>query len=197
LQWHQGVDIAVRAFSKIVRKGLNAEFHIYGEGQAKRAITDLIGELGMERSIVMHDGIPLKQVAKVMKSADVGVVPKRGDTFGNEAFSTKILEFMACGVPVIAANTKIDLHYFNEEVVTFFKSGSEDDLAERLVQLLSSREKRRSQAAAAEELVRRRFSWEGAKIKYLNFVDDAVASRSTIKAPSSIGKDELRKFAGR
>ena len=43
-----------------------------------------------------------------MAAASVGVVPKRSEGFGNEAFSTKTLEFMACGVPVIVSRTRID-----------------------------------------------------------------------------------------
>ncbi len=39
-----------------------------------------------------------------MWRADLGVVPKRAEGFGNEAFSTKILEFMACGVPVLVSS---------------------------------------------------------------------------------------------
>jgi len=41
-------------------------------------------------------------------NADLGIVPKRKDNFGNEAFSTKILEFMAMSVPVIVSDTMVD-----------------------------------------------------------------------------------------
>ncbi len=47
-----------------------------------------------------------------MSKADLGIVPKRAAGFGDEAFSTKILEFMALGVPVIASETQIDRYYF-------------------------------------------------------------------------------------
>ena len=64
--------------------------------------------------------IPLEEIAKIMAQADLGVVPKRSEGFGNEAFSTKTLEFMALGVPVLASGTKIDHYYFNDSVVEFF-----------------------------------------------------------------------------
>lgn len=197
LQWHQGVDVAVRAFSRIVRQGMNAEFHIYGEGQAKQSLIKLIEELGMQRSILMHDGVPLRQIADIMKGADIGVVPKRGDTFGNEAFSTKILEFMACGVPVIAADTKIDLYYFKNDVITFFKSGSESDLSEQMVQLLSSQQKRWRQVAAAEELVSRSFNWEKARTKYLKLVDGLVAGHSGTEVHAASCEGEYTQYVGR
>lgn len=196
LQWHQGVDVAVRAFSRVVRQGMNAEFHIYGEGQAKPSLINLIQELGMQQSIFMHDGVSLRQIADIMKAADIGVVPKRGDTFGNEAFSTKILEFMACGVPVIAADTKIDLYYFKNDVITFFKSGSESDLSAHMLQLLTSQQKRSRQAAAAEELVNRSFNWEKARAKYLELVDGLIAGHSDTEVHASSCEAEYTQYAG-
>ena len=64
-----------------------------------------------------------------MAEADLGIVPKRNDSFGDEAFSTKILEFMASGVPVVVSSTRVDRHYFNDKVVRFFPSGDIGRLA--------------------------------------------------------------------
>ena len=39
LQWHQGVDIAIRAFGQTRSRLPQAEFHIYGDGIAKPELT--------------------------------------------------------------------------------------------------------------------------------------------------------------
>jgi glycosyltransferase involved in cell wall biosynthesis len=75
----------------------------------------------------------LTEIANVMALADVGVVPKRADGFGNEAFSTKILEFMACGIPVVVPRTQVDAYYFDDSLVRFFIPGDEADLASALL----------------------------------------------------------------
>ena len=84
----------------------------------------------------MKDPIPLEQVAEVMATIDAGVVPKRGEGFGGIAFSTKIMEFMAMGVPVIASRTQIDEFYFNDQLVEFFEPGSAEDLARKILHLM-------------------------------------------------------------
>ena len=48
----------------------------------------------------------MKQIAEVMANADLGIVPKRNDPFGGEAFSTKILEFMSLGIPIVVIRNK-------------------------------------------------------------------------------------------
>ena len=47
LQWHQGVDIAIRAFAQLRRRLPEVEFHIYGEGNMKPDLVKLAGELGL------------------------------------------------------------------------------------------------------------------------------------------------------
>ena len=85
----------------------------------------------------------MEEIPEVMSNVHIGIVPKRKDTFGNEAFSTKILEFMAMGIPVIVSNTKIDTYYFSDSEVCFFESGDENSLAEKILLLKNDFELRK------------------------------------------------------
>ena len=123
LGWHQGLDIAIQAFASIKDQAPEAEFHIYGRGPEKKNLERLIAELGLENRVFIKETVPIEQIASVMANADLGIIPKRNDPFGGEAFSTKILEFMSLGVPVIVSETKIDKFYFNDSVLKFFKAG--------------------------------------------------------------------------
>ena len=84
---------------------------------------------------------------ELMANADLGVVPKRADGFGNEAHSTEIMEFMSQGVPVIASRTKIDTYHFDDSVVRFFLSGDVRGLADAMVELIRSKDLRDSLSA--------------------------------------------------
>jgi glycosyltransferase involved in cell wall biosynthesis len=139
LNHHQGVDVAIKAFALVRDRMPDAEFHIYGDGPTRSELVRLNEELGVDSRVKILECLPISEISKVMASADVGVVPKRADGFGNEAFSTKILEFMACGVPVIVSRTQIDAHYFDDTLVRFFASGDEDDLAEALCRVYDHR----------------------------------------------------------
>lgn len=174
INWHQGLDIAIRAFGRISDLVPQADFYIYGNGPSKEKLNALIQELHLENRVFLRDPMPLREIAKVMESADLGIVPKRKDTFGNEAFSTKILEFMAVGVPVIVSDTQVDRYYFDDSVVRFFRGGEEEDLARCMLDLIEHPEKRKQLVANATPFVEK-IDWTAKKHEYLNLVDGLVA----------------------
>ena len=137
LNWHQGLDVAIAAFSKIAGKFPQAVFHIYGSGNEENGLMDLVKKLGIEEKVLFMGSRTMEGIAEAIANADAGVVPKRAASFGNEAFSTKILEFMAVGVPVIASSTKIDRYYFNDSNILFFRSEDVDDLAEKMEMIIT------------------------------------------------------------
>jgi glycosyltransferase involved in cell wall biosynthesis len=169
LNWHQGLDIAIRAFAIAQRSAPDLRFHIHGEGSAKPALRALVDELGLADRVHLHAPLPLRAIAGVMAQADLGVVPKRNDPFGGEAFSTKILEFMALGVPVVVARTRIDQHYFDDSLVRFFEPGDEHDLARAMLDAVRDRT-RSAELAARAQAFARTHNWGERQGLYLDIV---------------------------
>ncbi len=174
LQRHQGLDIAIRAFARVARQKPEAEFHIYGGGNMKPEWQALAQELGLKGKVFFFESLPARQIAQVVANADLGIVPKRADSFGNEAYSTKIMEFMSLGVPVVVSSTKIDRYYFDDSVVRFFDSGNSDALAEAILEVSDNPELRRGLAARASQYAVRN-SWQNHKGDYLQLVDSLIS----------------------
>ena len=175
LNHHQGVDLAVEAFARIAEDVPDARFLIYGEGPARDTLIRQIRESRLSDKIFMKDMLPLEGLAPIMARATIGVVPKRAEGFGDEAFSTKILEFMALGVPVLVSSTTIDRYYFDESVVLFFESGNAADLAEKMLLLLENEGLRRKLSERGLDFVRAN-NWDVKKSIYLDLVDRLTAS---------------------
>jgi glycosyltransferase involved in cell wall biosynthesis len=170
LQWHQGLDIAIRAFAKLRGRMPDAGFDIYGDGNMKPQLVALVAELGLGDSVRFHEPVALRDIARIMADADLGVVPKRADSFGNEAYSTKIMEFMSVGVPVIVSDTRVDRHYFNDGVVRFFPSGDHEALAQAMYEMLSDPARSGEMVRRAREYVASN-NWTLHKARYLDLVD--------------------------
>jgi glycosyltransferase involved in cell wall biosynthesis len=194
LQWHQGLDIAIRAFHKISAQLPEAEFHIYGDGNMKGKLVALVDELGLEGKVRFFEPLPVRKIAEIMADADLGVVPKRADSFGNEAYSTKIMEFMSIGVPVVVSSTKIDRFYFDDSTVRFFESGNPDAMAQAMLEVLQDRDLRRRLVANAAEYAGRN-TWETRKGDYLRVVDKLIARDSVHQSEPTAETAEIVEHA--
>jgi glycosyltransferase involved in cell wall biosynthesis len=174
LNWHQGLDIAIRAFAIISDRIPEAEFHIYGEGSAKASLIALANELGMENRVFFHDFLPSRDIAKVMANTDLAVEPKRSNSaFGNEALSTKILEFMSLGVPVIASRTTIHAYYYDESIIQYYDNDDEFQLAEQILRLKNNPELRQSLVENAKHYLEEN-TWDARKHEYLQLIDSLI-----------------------
>jgi glycosyltransferase involved in cell wall biosynthesis len=175
LNWHQGLDIAIRAFASIEDQMRDAEFHIYGEGPAKPALIALTTELKQQHRIIFHDFLPSSEIAQVMAVADLAIEPKRTNSaFSNEALSTKIMEFMSLGVPVIACRTRIHAYYYDDSIVQYYENDDEAQLAQQMLRLRADPELRASLVANAKKYVEEN-TWNARKHEYLKLMDSLVA----------------------
>lgn len=182
LNYHQGLDIAVRAMQRIQKQAPQAELHIYGEGPEKDRLPLLAQEFGVSARVHVHDQLPLREVARIMESADLAVIPKRNDGFGGEAFSTKTLEFMALEVPIVVAATVIDRHSFRDGQVRFFTPGDDTDLAKAVLELIEYPAQRAELVKKGTEYVNAN-DWTRKKHLYLDMVS-LLTSRAGGKSHS-------------
>ncbi len=179
LNWHQGLDLAIDAVALLRDKAPHLKFLIIGDGPDREKIRTTVQRERLEERVTLKGFIPLEQVADIMATIDLGVVPKRKDSFGNEAFSTKIMEFMAMGVPVVASRTRIDEYYFNERLLQFFESESAEDLAAKILELIEDPAKCGTLRTHATEFIQKN-NWDVKKNEYLDLVDRLVKREDAI-----------------
>lgn len=173
LNWHQGVDLAISAVALLRDKETNLRLLVIGDGPAREQLKIAIKHQKLEDCVTMTGSVPIEKVAETMANVDLGIVPKRRDSFGNEAFSTKIMEFMAMGVPVIASNTRVDQYYFNDRLVQFFDSENVDDLAMKIVELAHNPARCDCLRSNAAKFIEHN-NWDVKKGEYLDLVDRLV-----------------------
>jgi len=170
LNRHQGVDVAIEAVALLRDRAPGLKFLIIGDGAERESLERLIVERRLEDRVTLKGTIPLNDVAETMARIDLGVVPKRKDGFGDIAFSTKIMEFLAMGVPVVASRTRIDEYYFNDRLLEFFESGNARDLAEKILHLMEQPDRRAEMRQAGLEFVTAN-NWNAKQEEYFELLD--------------------------
>ena len=176
MQAHQGLEVALQAFARLQRERPDARLHLYGDGPQRPALQALARELGLDGSVRFFPPRPLSDIADIMAQADLGIVPKLASGFGNEAYSTKIMEFMALGVPLVVSRTRIDCHYFDDSMVRFFDSGDAQAMARAMQEVLQD-EALRTRLVEGGLACASGQRWGRHRPRYLALVDGLVSSR--------------------
>jgi glycosyltransferase involved in cell wall biosynthesis len=128
-----GLDLAVEALAKLKDRIPGIELHLYGERtDYLEKIFGLARQLNLGKAIQFHGFKPLREIAKDISKADLGIVPNRLTVFTQINFPTRIFEYLAMNKPVLVPRTRGISDYFNESEILFFEPDNVDDLAARI-----------------------------------------------------------------
>jgi glycosyltransferase involved in cell wall biosynthesis len=171
-----GLDLAVRAVDLLRDKIPQLRLLALGGGDYVNEIRRLVAELNLHDRVIFRDMIPIEELPKVLRSADVGLVPNRASSATHLMLPVKLLEYAMMGIPAIAPRLKTVEYYFDNNSVRFFEPGNVADLAEAIEQLYQSPELRRSYAENAHEVVDR-ISWQNQREEFYRAIDSILPAR--------------------
>jgi len=97
-----GLDILISRMPYLITRIPNLRLLIVGDGVQRPKLEQMIRELGLEEQVKITGMVPHDDVPKWINEADIGVLtfPTSGAT--RDIFPTKVLQYMACGKPVVA-----------------------------------------------------------------------------------------------
>ena len=163
---HNGVDLILGAVARLQNECPNLHLCIHSgvTGHQKDELVALANRLGItDRVDFSGELLAVSELPKLIGTADVGLVPYRNDVFADGILPTKLMEYVALGLPVIAARTSAIATYFDDTMVQFFQPGDVEDLTRSIRNLYHDRERLRELARNAEHF-NRQHNWttEGA-----------------------------------
>ncbi len=124
-----GIDLAIQAVSILREQIPNIHLYIHGGGDYRRALIEMTNELGLTNFVGFNPHpILTSELPDLIKGADVCLVPYRSDVFTDGILPTKLMEYAALEMPVIAARTTAIQAYFTDAMVEFFEPGDLDGL---------------------------------------------------------------------
>ncbi|MBD3317336.1 MAG: glycosyltransferase [Chitinivibrionales bacterium] len=176
LSRHQGLGTAIEAVDILRERIPGLELHIYGSGTDEQYFVKMVKDRALEDKVLFKGLITIDLVADVMAQADLGVEPKSSEGFGDEAFSTKILEFLMVGTPVVVSDTRVHQLYLTDKEVKFFRAGNSGELAEGIGALYQSPELRRGYTERGLAFMSEN-NWAVKKGVYFNLVDSLIKTK--------------------
>jgi glycosyltransferase involved in cell wall biosynthesis len=177
-----GLDVAVKAMHLVHDQFPSARLDVYGDGDAAAAVAQLIESLDASSYIALRARmVPLEELVPALHGAGIGVIPLLDDVFTNYMLPTKLLEYVAMGVPVICSDVLTVRDYFSDQQLRYVRPGDVEDLAAAFRQLLSDPGLRQRLATAAGSFYDR-FSWTVEERVYLSVVAAMLAANPERRA---------------
>lgn len=168
LAQEKGIEVLLEALSHMPARVM---LHVCGSGQPsyERLLRRYAHILGVDGRVVWHghlaDPLPL------MASADAGVVP----TVATEAFGLAVLEFMSCGVPVVATAAGGPGEIITDGVDgLLFAPGDASALAAAVARICSDTSFRDALARNCRDTFNRRYNYEVFYSQMLDIYEEGV-----------------------
>lgn len=156
-----GVDHLVRAVHYLVHeKGrTDISFTLMGAGDSYQDLRELTAELGLDGVVEFTGRIPDAEVEAILATADVCVSPDPRNPLNDRSTMNKVLEYMACGRPIVAFDLR-EHRASAAEGALYAEPNRDDDLADKIASLLDDPERRRRMGEFNRHRFLERMAWE-------------------------------------
>lgn len=154
-----GLVELITELSPALRKDRSLIFLILGDGEDSERVQQLVRSLELVNQVLLAGRIEYEELGDHIRLGQVAVVPFRPELVTHGALPGKVLQYLACGLPTIAAPLHGLQSMIAEGEGVHYADGAED-MALKAVKLLNNPQQRSEIAGYGLRLIDRRCNWE-------------------------------------
>ena len=167
-----GLDVAIEGLARL-RPGLDWRLDVYGDGPWREQIEAAIERTGTGDRVILHGRVEMDDLPSLLADADIGLVPSLAEPYLDYSLSTKLLEYAAMGVPIVASDLATFRHHFTDGAIRFVPGGDPETLARAVEALADDPEGTVAMGREAQHQAAA-YDWETQKSRYVAIVDGLV-----------------------
>ena len=164
-----GVDVAIDALAILRNRIPSIRLKIIGDGEERPNLERQVDSLGLRDAVIFTGMVPIDQIPEVALPAHVGLAPHRRDRLYDMCFPSKVYDYLALGLPVVACRTESLEYYYGQETLAFFKSEDVEGLANQTYDLLTNPERVKTLQSNAASFLQEH-NWAREHKRYLDIV---------------------------
>lgn len=156
----RGIDIAIQAISNLKNRLPGIKLFILGMGKDLDKFIFMSKKLDLQNNIYFNRrNLALERLPIMLREMDLGIVPNRRNVATDLMLPVKLLEYVAIGIPVVAARLRTIERYFSEEMVIFFEPGNVESLTSAIWDIYENQRKGEKMAIYARTFLKEN-GWE-------------------------------------
>lgn len=167
-----GVHFLIEAMPEIISRKKQIKLILVGDGPLRQKIKKRIGELKIDKKVVLLGTVPNEKLPGILVSADLIVIPSL-----MEATSIAALESMACGKAIAASKVGGLPEIIDEDVGFLMEPGNPDDIAKKISIALSNANLLKKKGKNARKKVVKNWSADQLVKKHRKIFKEILASK--------------------
>lgn len=172
----QGVEYLLRSAPSVLSAVPDAKLLVVGDGVRRDELEELSAELDLEDDVLFTGEVPYETVPRYVNASDVCVVYKTPMKSGYSPL--KLFEYMACGRPVVASDTKGFEILEERSAGLLVRPEDSSALARTITELLCDDAMRERMGENGRSYVVAHRSWKHTTEKVFDVIDAAVGDQS-------------------
>jgi len=148
----KSLEVLIKALPKLISQYPELKLVIAGpDFNYKKILLALIKNFDVEKNVVFTDFLPRHKLISLYKASDLFVFPS-----SFEAFGIVMIEAMAAGLPIIAANACAAPEIVKNNVNgLLFQPENDKDLADKIIKILKDKQLKKEMAVASLDLAKK------------------------------------------
>jgi glycosyltransferase involved in cell wall biosynthesis len=175
LQRLYGLDVAIEAVALIDPAVVPHRLDVYGDGPFRPAVEAAIARTGTAGRVHIHGRVPLDDLPALLAGSDIGLVPSRSEPYLHYSLSTKLLEYAAMGLPIIASDLATFRAHFSEAAIRYVPGADAPALAAAIRELVADAGNA-SRLGAEAHRQSAAYAWEVQAARYVAIVERLIGS---------------------
>jgi glycosyltransferase involved in cell wall biosynthesis len=170
-----GLTLLLEAVKHIVKQEgrIDTHFVLVGGGTELPKLRAQVAQLELLSFVTFTGQVPYEEVAKFLGSADIGVAPDPKTPMNDKSTMIKILEYMACELPVVLFDLN-EGRRIAASAALYASPNDPVDFANQITKLLDCKELRRELGACGRKRVEQRLNWDVEKVALLEAYESAL-----------------------
>ncbi len=175
--WH-GVEALPSLLQRLISVHPRLRLLLVGEGPLRERLEREFEDRQITQHVVFTGAQPHQEIAAFIRLFDVALAPYSRLDHAFYFSPLKLFEYMACGIPVVAANLGQIAEVIRDgETGVLYPPGDLDALTQACERLLSSAAMRSRLGEAAAHEIRARYTWEHNAGRVIELVRPLISAR--------------------
>ena len=169
-----GMDTVVAGFNRIRSAIPRARLLVVGGGPLLDRLKEQSRNLGLERAVTFTGFQPYKDMPRYIRLAELSVNPFRICPATREIIPTKLLQYLSCGVPLLATPLPGTLDILDGESQGVVYQDIDDEFIEKIIWLLKDTQYLEALGESARAIILKNHDWSILAKRLEKIIDKTV-----------------------